>query len=178
MNTKILNKYSLEIGTFAFFKKSNVLRYNLPTMECMALEHAFQWGFTNAYSCNYHLIEQWNIFVSWNFPHVHCPSILSKGGKKKQYSDINCDSLILPTLRNFTKTESYSIHPFVLGFLAKQNVFLRLNRIVCISAFKIFSCHIILHCLNIGPYILDFLRDCLPSSYRPISFHSNSFTPL
>lgn len=26
--------------------------------------------------------------------------------------------------------ESYSIHPFVLGFLAKQNVFLRLNCIV------------------------------------------------
>lgn len=130
------------------------------------------------HSCNYHFIEQWNIFVCWNFPHVHCPSILSKGENKKQYSDVNCDSLILPTLRNFTKTESYSIHPFVLGFLAKQNVFLRLNRIVCISAFKIFSCHIILHCLNIGPYILDFLRDCLPSSYRPISFHSNSFTPL
>lgn len=101
-----------------------------------------------------------------------------KGEKKKQYSDINCDSLILPTLRNFTKTESYSIHPFVLGFLAKQNVFLSFNHIVCISAFKIFSCHVLLHCLNIGPYILNFLRGCLPSSYRPISFHSNSFTPL
>ena len=99
-------------------------------------------------------------------------------GKKNQYSDINCDSLILPTLRNFTKMESYSIHPFVLGFLAKQNVYLRLNHIVCINAFKIFSCHIILHCLNIGPYILDFLQGCLPSSYRSISFHSNSFTPL
>lgn len=113
-----------------------------------------------------------------------CPlSIIPfQGGCEKQYFDINHDSLILPTLKLHQKW-SHTVYTLLcLVSLAKQNVFLRFNHIVYISAFKIFSCHIILHCLNVGPYILQFSLELSPfliqAHLLPLKFFHTTLAAL
>ena len=179
MNTKILNKYFLEIVRYiCLFKKSNVLRYNLHATECMVLKHAFEWGFTNAYT---HVtttsIKLWNFFVSWKFS--SCPlSINPFQGVEKQYSDINHDSLILPILKLQQKWSHTVCMLLCLASLAKQNVFWD-STTLCVSVhLNFFYCCIILHCLNIGPYsLLQFSSVLSPHLVHDLSFHSNYFPP-